>query len=110
MCRYKAILVDQDAYLLELVRYIHLNPVKLIDPKWKENGIADRKAAERFLMQYKYSSFPDYLGEKRLEHILINKAALPQYATTAGGFRKMVTDWLDYRTSMLPKPLQGSTL
>lgn len=26
--RYKAILVDRDAYLLELVRYIHLNPVR----------------------------------------------------------------------------------
>jgi REP-associated tyrosine transposase len=26
--RYKALLVDQDAYLLELVRYIHLNPVR----------------------------------------------------------------------------------
>ncbi|MGV8149826.1 MAG: transposase, partial [Alkaliphilus sp.] len=26
--RYKAILVDQDSYLLELSRYIHLNPVR----------------------------------------------------------------------------------
>jgi REP element-mobilizing transposase RayT len=26
--RYKAILVDQDSYLLQLVRYIHLNPVR----------------------------------------------------------------------------------
>jgi REP element-mobilizing transposase RayT len=26
--RYKAIMVDQDAYLLELIRYIHLNPVR----------------------------------------------------------------------------------
>jgi len=26
--RYKAILVEQDSYLLELVRYIHLNPVR----------------------------------------------------------------------------------
>ncbi len=26
--RYKALLVDRDAYLLELVRYIHLNPVR----------------------------------------------------------------------------------
>ena len=26
--RYKAILVDRDAYILELVRYIHLNPVR----------------------------------------------------------------------------------
>jgi len=27
--RYKAILVDADAYLLELVRYVHLNPVRV---------------------------------------------------------------------------------
>ncbi|MES0397503.1 MAG: hypothetical protein ABUK17_08155, partial [Syntrophobacteria bacterium] len=26
--RYKGILVDKDAYLLELSRYVHLNPVK----------------------------------------------------------------------------------
>ena len=26
--RYKSILIDADAYLLELVRYIHLNPVR----------------------------------------------------------------------------------
>ncbi len=26
--RYKALLLDRDAYLLELVRYIHLNPVR----------------------------------------------------------------------------------
>jgi len=26
--RYKAILVDADSYLLELLRYIHLNPVR----------------------------------------------------------------------------------
>lgn len=27
--RYKAILVDQDSYLLELSRYVHLNPVRV---------------------------------------------------------------------------------
>ncbi len=26
--RYKALLVDADAYLLELIRYIHLNPIR----------------------------------------------------------------------------------
>ena len=35
--RYKAILCDRDSYLLELVRYIHLNPARLNRPKdpWK---------------------------------------------------------------------------
>ena len=48
--RYKAILCDRDAYLLELVRYIHLNPARLrkpLDP-WK----------------YRWSSHRVYLGQK----------------------------------------------
>ena len=40
--RYKAILCDKDAYLLELVRYIHLNPVRagiVKEPSlWKWSG------------------------------------------------------------------------
>ena len=36
--RYKAILCDRDAYLLELIRYIHLNPVRAGD-------VADPRAA-----------------------------------------------------------------
>ena len=47
--RYKTILCDRDAYLLELVRYIHLNPARMrrsVDP-WR----------------YKWSSHRGYLGE-----------------------------------------------
>ena len=47
--RYKAILCDRDAYLLELVRYIHLNPARMrrrVDP-WR----------------YKWSSHREYLGK-----------------------------------------------
>ncbi len=42
--RYKAILVDKDAYLSELIRYIHLNPVRAnivtdpIDYQWSSHG------------------------------------------------------------------------
>jgi putative transposase len=47
--RYKAILCDRDAYLLELVRYIHLNPARMKQPQdpWK----------------YRWSSHRAYLGE-----------------------------------------------
>jgi REP element-mobilizing transposase RayT len=38
--RYKAILVDADAYLLELVRYVHLNPVRA--------GLCDKPEAWRW--------------------------------------------------------------
>jgi putative transposase len=48
--RYKALLCDRDKYLLELVRYIHLNPYRMrkgLNP-WK----------------YRWSSHRAYLGEK----------------------------------------------
>ncbi len=42
--RYKAILCDRDAYLLELVRYLHLNPQRMRSPmqaatyRWSSHG------------------------------------------------------------------------
>jgi len=51
--RYKSIIVDKDSYLLELSRYIHLNPVRA--------NIVDSPE------KYKWSSFLDYCGFKRSE-------------------------------------------
>lgn len=48
--RYKSILVDADAYFLELTRYIHLNPVK-----------AKMAAAP---IEYKWSSYKGYLSKE----------------------------------------------
>ena len=50
--RYKAILVDRDSYLLELVRYIHLNPVRA-------GLVGDAEA-------YPWSGHRVYLGRERL--------------------------------------------
>lgn len=50
--RYKAILVDAESYLLELVRYIHLNPVRA-------NLVADP-------IEYRWSGHRAYLGEQAL--------------------------------------------
>jgi REP element-mobilizing transposase RayT len=46
--RYKAILVDADAYLLSVSRYIHLNPV--------EAGVV------KIPSEYPWSSYPAYIG------------------------------------------------
>jgi len=51
--RYKAILVEDDAYLVELLRYIHLNPV--------DAGLA--KSPEK----YQWSSHSRYLGRADLK-------------------------------------------
>lgn len=50
--RYKAIVIDKEAYLLELVRYIHMNPAK------NKNDIHK-------LLSYPWSSNIYYLGKKK---------------------------------------------
>ena len=52
--RYKALLIDADSYLLELVRYIHNNPVRA--------GMV--KTAE----EYPWSSHHAYLGSTKCHH------------------------------------------
>jgi len=49
--RYGAILVDKDAYLLQVSRYVHLNPVRA--------GMVDRPE------RYQWSSYPGYVWKSR---------------------------------------------
>jgi hypothetical protein len=53
--RYKAILCDRDAYLLELVRYLHLNP--------------ERMRAPMQAATYRWSSHGAYMGKDSLVRI-----------------------------------------
>lgn len=94
---FKAEHVDKDEYLKYLYAYIHLNPVKLIDPGWKENGIRDREAAKAYLEKYRWSSYPDYLGRSREESAILNPSAFPEYFTEPGDFEAYVDDWLTYK-------------
>ena len=49
--RYKAILVDEDAYLLQLSRYVHRNPVEV------------KGCSNTVLEDYPWSSYPAYIGK-----------------------------------------------
>jgi len=94
--RFKSTHVQNDRYLKYLIAYIHLNPVKLIEPKWKESGIQNRGIVARFLEEYSYSSYFDYLGRSRDEKIILTKEALPDYFEKPGSFKAHVTEWLNY--------------
>jgi len=93
---YKAAHAKDDRYLKYLISYVHLNPVKLIEPKWKENKIKNKKRAKQFLDEYQHSSYPDYSGRKRVENCILNTAALPDYFGTPRNFKASVTEWLSY--------------
>lgn len=94
--KFKATHVADDRYLRYLISYIHLNPIKLIEPKWKETGIEDKTRAERYLETYTYSSCLDYLGKERPENMILTREALPEYFSSEADFKNFVTEWLTY--------------
>lgn len=91
--RFKAVLIEKDEYLTHLSRYIHLNPVELIQPDWKEKGINNWVAANKFLAEYRWSSYPDYIGKRNFPSV-INKSSLLEYFRSSEEHKKFVAEWL----------------
>jgi putative transposase len=94
---FKAEIANSDRYLKYLFSYIHLNPIKLIEPKWKEIGIKNINKAHSFLNTYKYSSFTDNLGIDRKESKVICESALPEYFEDIADIKKEIIDWLNFK-------------
>lgn len=93
--RFKARHVGEDEYLKYLFAYIHLNPIKILDPKWRENRIEERAEAKEFLEKYRYSSYFDYRGVDRKEGNILNKKAAPEYFEDIS-FEEYVDTWMDF--------------
>ena len=98
--KFKAEHINKDTYLKYLFSYIHLNPIKLIDSKWKEDGIKNKRQVIDFLRNYKYSSYQDYLGINRQEKIILNRDMFPEYFPTKKFLEKEIFEWLTYRQDL----------
>jgi len=55
----KKILVKKEGHFMLLPYYILSNPINLIEPKWKKQGLKNKKGVLMFLDEYKWSSFRD---------------------------------------------------
>ncbi|MDA2922141.1 transposase [Patescibacteria group bacterium AH-259-L07] len=91
--KYKAIHIDNENYLLHLSRYIHLNPVELVEPKWKERGVKNRKKVNEVLESHRWSSYLDYIGKKNFPSV-INKDLINGYFESPEEYKKFVMSWL----------------
>lgn len=85
--------IDVDEYLNWVFSYIHLNPIKLIDSNWKENGISDSVSAKNFMKDYKYSSYYDYFIDNRPESTILNKNAFPENFSQLNDFEDIVSEF-----------------
>jgi REP element-mobilizing transposase RayT len=69
--RFKAILIDADSYLLELSRYVHLNPVRLASYKGR-----DVREKIKDIERYRWSSLGGYLSSSERQFWLTYSTVL----------------------------------
>lgn len=74
--RFKAILVQEDRHFRHLYTYIHLNPLDLFAPEWRENKLNDKRKVLDFLGSYRWSSHLDYSGKKNFPSVINKKLGL----------------------------------
>jgi len=67
--RFSAVHIKTEEQLKTVFVYVHTNPTSLIEPKWKEKGIKNPEKVIKFLENYKWSSYPDYIGKKNFPSV-----------------------------------------
>ena len=91
--KYKAISLEEQRQFLYLPYYIHLNPLDVVEPEWKNGKINNLKNALKFLETYKWSSHLDYLGEKNFPSIL-DTNMLSEFYGNESRYREGIEEWI----------------
>lgn len=89
--RFKSEHAKTDEYLKYLYAYIHLNPAKLKESKWRELKDYNSKQLLNFIKEYPYSSLYEYLNNKiKITH----PTSFPNYFPKVKDHLDDLFDWL----------------
>ena len=91
--RYKKVIIKNEAHFIHLPYYIHLNPLDLIAPEWRERKLHNFKKAMSFLDTYRWSSHLDYAGEKNFPSVT-QRDFLLEFFGDPKQYKQGITDWL----------------
>jgi len=94
--RFKAVHVKTDNQLRSVFVYIHTNPAVLIDRNWKDGGIKNTKEVIKFIENYKWSSYSDYLEKENFP--LVIQRSLFNQMMPRGQWKKIVNEWVKYKS------------
>jgi len=95
--KFKAVHLEKEAHLLYLPHYIHLNPLDLSMPEWREKKIRNVEGALKFLESYNWSSYPDYIGKKKFSSVITPDFIFANYGHGASKIRykQEIKEWLE---------------
>ena len=90
---FKSVHANTDRYLKYLYSYIHLNPAKLIDKKWKEGKSKNTTKLLKRVFTYQYSSLREYTESK---FKIVNPNPFPVYFKMINEHKGELLEWLSF--------------
>ena len=94
--RFSAIHIKNEEQLKTVFVYIHTNPISLIEPKWKEIGIKNPEKAIKFVENYKWSSYSDYIDKKNFPSAT-KREFLLKIMGGEQGCKDFIENWVKYK-------------
>ena len=94
--RYKSVAVKDENQLQNVFTYVHTNPVELVEPKWKDFKVGNASTAIRFLENYKWTSYNDYIGRPKFPTVTQRDFFTEFYGGEAG-CKQAVEDWISFK-------------
>lgn len=91
--RYRSVAVVKEAHLIHLPYYIHLNPLDLVTPTWRERRLDNPDKAIEFLENYRWSSYLDYIGKKNFPSVT-NRNFLLNFLGNPVNYKKETIRWI----------------
>lgn len=87
--RFKSVAVQEDRHFNYLPHYLHLNPLDLTLPHWRDRTLKKEDITEAisFLETYKWSSHLDYLGKKNFPEVT-TRDIFNEFLEGTGGYKK----------------------
>jgi len=94
--QFRAVHIKSDNQIKNVFNYIHANAISLIEPGWKEKGIKKPKKVIEFLENYKWHSYPDYIGKKNFQSVT-SRDFLLEMMDGARGCKQAMKEWVRYK-------------
>ena len=89
-----------DNYMRQLFGYIHINPLEIKFPEWKNKINKSSVEMKKLLKSYRYSSYLDYIGEDRVEKNIITTKNFPDYFQGSQSFEDFVDNYFTEESIM----------
>lgn len=91
--RYRRVIVENERHFIHLPYYIHLNPLDLVIPEWRNKELRKIEKATKFLDSYRWSSHLDYCGIKNFPSVT-QRDFLLEFFNGHKRYKSYIEKWL----------------